>query len=65
MADVPRLLRLRDVVAMTGLPRSSIYAEMSAGRFPRPMKVLARAVAWRSDEVEAWIKQKIKENRNG
>ena len=48
------LLRQRDVTARTGMPRTSIYAAMLAGKFPRPVKVGARAVAWVSTEIDAW-----------
>lgn len=40
---------------MTGLPRSSLYAAIKARRFPKAVQIGPRSVAWRSDEVEAWI----------
>jgi len=49
------LLRRRAVSAMTGLPRSSLYAAIKARRFPKAVQIGPRSVAWRSDEVEAWI----------
>lgn len=51
----PRLLRLPDVIAATGLKRSTIYDLIAAGRFPRPVPLTATARAFRSDEIEQWI----------
>ena len=50
-----QLLRRKQVEAMTGLGRSSIYAAMQRGDFPKPVRLSARAVAWRQSEVAAWI----------
>ncbi|MDG4647920.1 AlpA family phage regulatory protein [Roseibacterium sp. SDUM158017] len=50
-----RLLRRREVEAMTGLSRSSLYAAMAEGRFPRPVRIGLKAVAWRSREIAEWI----------
>ncbi len=52
------LLRRRDVSAMTGLPRSTLYAAVKAGTFPKSVAIGKRSVAWRSDEIEAWISQR-------
>ncbi len=58
-ATPPRLLRLPDVIRSTGLARSSIYDAIAAGRFPRPVPLTATARAWRSDEIERWIVDRI------
>ena len=52
------LLRRPQVESMTGLKRSSIYALMKCGEFPHPVKLSARAVAWRSDDINAWIRNR-------
>lgn len=39
----------------TGLSRSSIYAGMKDGTFPRPVRVGKRAVAWLESDIERWI----------
>jgi prophage regulatory protein len=48
-------LRRPEVEATTGLSRSSIYAMMDAGDFPRPIRIGKRAVAWPQSEIEAWL----------
>lgn len=52
------LLRRPQVESITGLKRSSIYALMKCGQFPSPVKLSARAVAWRSGDVNEWIQNR-------
>jgi len=49
------LERLPSVAKRTTLSRSGIYALMKAGRFPRPLRLGARAIGWRREDIEAWI----------
>lgn len=60
---VPRLLRRREVERMTSLSRSSIYARMSLGKFPRPIHLGEQTVAWLEAEVLAWIDEQIVASR--
>ena len=55
-------LRLPDVMAKTGMARSTIYAAIEYGDFPKAVKLGERAVAWDSDEIERWMETK-KEQR--
>lgn len=50
-----RLIRRREVQARVGLSRSSIYALMADKRFPAPVRLSERAIAWREEDIEAWI----------
>ncbi len=59
-----RFLRLHEILARTGLSRSTLYAQVSEGRFPEPVNIGERSVAWLESEVDAWINQKIKQSRN-
>ncbi|MCP5265711.1 MAG: AlpA family phage regulatory protein [Burkholderiaceae bacterium] len=49
------LLRKSAVQRKTGLSDSEISRRVRAGKFPAPVRVGVRAVAWRSDQVDAWI----------
>ncbi len=52
----PGLLRRSEVQQVIGLKsKSTLYEMMKDGRFPRPVKLSERAVAWRSEDVAAWI----------
>ena len=37
-----------------GLPASTLYDWISKGLFPRPIRLGARAVGWRIEDLEAW-----------
>ena len=50
-----RILRRPEVQIRTGLPTSMLYAMISEGRFPPPVKIGKRAVGWVEGQVEAWI----------
>ena len=54
-----KLLRLRTVQDWTGLSRSTIYALQASGNFPQSISIGARAVAWSSSDIEAWINEQI------
>lgn len=47
--------RLPTVMRRSGLSRSSVYAGIAAGTFPKPIKLSARAVGFLSTEIDAWI----------
>jgi prophage regulatory protein len=53
------LLRRKIVEARTGVSRSVIYALMSEGRFPKPVPLVGRTVAWTSSSIDKWIAERI------
>jgi prophage regulatory protein len=55
-----RLIRMKQVMAMTGLARCTIYRDMARGSFPKPVKI-GTAICWPAHEVEAFIAQRIAE----
>lgn len=59
-----RFLRLPEVMARTGLSRSTIYVRLAQGRFPRPVSLGGRAVGWIESEIEQWCRQRIAESRS-
>jgi predicted DNA-binding transcriptional regulator AlpA len=50
-----RLIRLPEVMQMTGLRRSAVYEQMQRGTFPRSVKIGPRAATWPESAVQAWI----------
>lgn len=57
----PRLLRLPEVIAQTGMARTTLYDFIRAGTFPRPVPLTSTARAWVAAEVERWIADRIAE----
>ncbi len=54
-----KVLRLKSVMEMTGMSRSSIYLYVEKGIFPKPIRLGPRAVGWILDEVESWLKTRL------
>ncbi|WP_419923379.1 helix-turn-helix transcriptional regulator [Candidatus Poriferisodalis sp.] len=52
---LPLLLCRAEVERLCGLSTSSLYRAMRRGDFPEPLRIGARAVRWRSDEIASWI----------
>ena len=59
MEIVMKFIRRKTVEELTGLSRSSIYAMMSEGTFPKQIRIGRRAVVWRQEDIENWINEKI------
>ena len=58
-----RILRLSEVLARTGLARSTIYLRIAQGSFPKPISLGPRAVGWIEAEVDVWLRQRIEASR--
>ncbi|EEN99316.1 AlpA family transcriptional regulator [Vibrio cholerae] len=58
-----RLIRFREVLAMTGLSRSSMYRFIEENQLPTQVQLGGRAVAWVESEVQEWIAQRITNRR--
>ena len=54
--DRERLLRVGDVIALTGMSRAAIYVEMHEGTLPRPVQVGRRGRRWLESELVAWMR---------
>ena len=59
-AEQMKLLRINEVTETIGLSTPSIYRLMAEGKFPRPIKIGQRAVAWRKKDLKKWIKNRPK-----
>jgi prophage regulatory protein len=61
MTEQLRVLRLKEVRAKTGRSQSSIYADMHAGKFPRPIPIGGHSVGWLETEIDDWIRARVAE----
>ena len=66
MARAPmRLLRLREVMARTGLSWTTIYDWRKEGRFPQPILLGTRTRVWIESELDEWMREWIAKSRGG
>ena len=49
------MLRRPQVEAITGLSRSTLYRLVAESKFPSPVRLSERCVAWPSDLVAGWV----------
>lgn len=56
-----RLIRIRDVMELTGLSRSYVYALAADGRFPRSISLVPGGTsrAWLLSEIHSWMQERI------
>lgn len=50
-----KLLRIREVMEITGLSRMTIHRMEKAGAFPSRRRLGANSVAWFESDVNTWI----------
>ena len=57
------ILRRPQVQQRTGLSCSSIYALMSSGDFPAPIRMSPHTVGWLEHEIDRWIAERAQASR--
>ncbi|NWD64890.1 AlpA family transcriptional regulator [Pseudomonas sp. IPO3774] len=56
-----RIIRLKEVMDLTGLARSTVYKLIAAEIFPKSISLGERCVGWLESEVHDWILHKVNE----
>ena len=57
-----RLLRLPEVMAITGLGRSTVYHLVQDKKFPEPVRVpVPKMTVWPSDVIDKWVQDPLVE----
>lgn len=51
----PRILRIKQVLAIYPVGRSTLYKMIAEGKFCRPVSLGVKSVGWRSQDVYAFI----------
>ena len=54
-----KFLRLPEVKQTTGLSKSSIYARISEGTFPKQIPLGQRLVVWVESDIQNWISEQV------
>ena len=55
MREPDRIIRLKTVLARTGLSQSTIYRKIVEGTFPAQLKISANGTGWHESEINRWI----------
>ncbi len=53
-----RIIRLEEVKKLVGLSRSTLYARIAEGNFPKQVSLGGRLVGWHESDVLAWIESR-------
>ena len=56
-------LRLPAVLQLIPVSKSTWWAGVEKGRFPQPIKIAERAVAWRCEDIRALINELANQSR--
>jgi prophage regulatory protein len=56
-----RILRRRDLRAVTGYAPTRIHELIEEGKFPRPVPLGERAIGWLESDIAEWQRQRIAE----
>ena len=56
-------IRLSEVLRRTGYSKAWIYRFLKEKRFPQPVKIGSRSIAFVENEIDEWINQRIAESR--
>ena len=56
--QLERIMRVPEVVQVTGLSKTTIWRRVKNGDFPAPVRLgslATRSVGWRESEVKGWL----------
>lgn len=53
-----RLIGRKEVLILIGISNATLWRWIKTGRFPAPMKIGKKKVAWRSSILAHWIAQR-------
>ena len=62
-SDQPKFIKLPEVVSICCMSKTSIYAAIRQGRFPKPVKLGNRCAVWVKSEVHGWVESCIASSR--
>jgi prophage regulatory protein len=54
-----KFLRLPQVKTITGLSKSTIYARITEGTFPKQIPLGPRLVVWVESDIQNWIAEQV------
>ena len=56
--DDLKLLKVHAVLEICALSHSTLCAQIKAGRFPAPVRIGPRSVAWHARDIKTWLQSR-------
>ena len=56
-----KIYRLKNVIEVTGMSRSTIYRLMDQDKFPKPIKLTQRIIGFLEEDIDQWIQERYQE----
>ena len=63
MSNTERIIRLKTVLARTGLSRSTLYRKIAEGTFPPQVRISIHGAGWHESAVSSWIADPVSYGR--
>jgi prophage regulatory protein len=57
-----RLYRVTELSNMLSIGKSTIWAWVKEGRFPKPIQISSRMTVWTEDDLQCWLNEKDQAN---
>lgn len=57
--DAIKFLRMPEVLDRVGISRPTLYRMISAGKFPKPVRIGERSSGWINREIDAWVEGRV------
>ncbi|NQY20848.1 MAG: AlpA family phage regulatory protein [Campylobacteraceae bacterium] len=52
-------LRIKKVMKLTSIARSTIWLWVKENKFPKPIKISPKITVWEKDKIQEWIQNKM------
>ena len=56
------IVRMPELLRLTGISRSSVHRLRARGAFPKPVRLGPRAIGWHRAEVVEWLESRPRAN---
>ena len=64
-APLPKLIRAREVLKICPLSKSGLHLAVKTGRFPQPVHISERSIAFVESEVREWLQARMEQRKGG
>lgn len=54
--ELDRIIRLPELIRITGLSRPTLYRMIAKGRFPAPFELSINSKGWKASQIRTWQK---------